>query len=85
MENDLRRTDDVLIGRLVQSVETLTDEVKGLRAHSASATDLAAISLKVDALQTKANIGKGILYGAMAASVTSGAALSQLLGKLFPL
>jgi len=68
--SDLKRADDLLIGGLVQSVETLTTEV-------------ALLKTSVQGLHDRMNVGKGIFYGAIVAAGGSGAVLAQLVGKFF--
>lgn len=67
---DLKRSDDILIGKLVQAVDTLTDEVTTLRREMKGLTD-------------QVNTGKGMFYGALFAAGGLGAGLSQLADKIF--
>lgn len=68
--DDLRRSDDVQIGKLIQSVENLSREVDRLRQ-------------KVEGLEEKANTSKGVFYGALFAAGGMGAGLAQLFDKIF--
>lgn len=69
-DEELRRRDDVQIGMLIQSVNTLTNEVASLR-------------LKVEGLEAKVNTGKGVFYGALFAAGGVGAGIAQLLDRVF--
>lgn len=70
MDNERRRTDDIQIGMLIQSVQTLTEEVNSLRVDVAD-------------LKAKVNTGKGVFWGALFVAGGMGAGLSQLVDRFF--
>lgn len=70
MEDQRRRADDIQIGMLIQSVQTLTEEVNSLRAD-------------VSELKAKVNTGKGVFWGALFVAGGMGAGLSQLVDRFF--
>lgn len=63
-------SNDIELGKLIQSVDTLTAEVTTLRQVVAH-------------LEAKANTGKGMFYGALFAAGGAGAGMSKMLDKLF--
>lgn len=67
--NEDRRQEDIMFGKLIAQVQTLTEEVEALRA-------------KTDTLIGQMNTGKGLFYGALFAAGGVGAGLSQLLDKV---
>lgn len=63
--------DPVQFGRLLNAVETLTDQV-------------ADLDIKVETLNTQITGGKGIVMGLLVAAGGAGAALTKVLEKVFP-
>ena len=67
---ELRRNSDILIGQLVQSVETLGEQI-------------ADIHVRLEKLQTQLSTGKGVLIGLIMAAGVTGAGASALIKKIF--
>lgn len=68
---DHQRANDLEIGKLIQAVDTLTQEVTTLRGQ-------------MEDMSKKVNTGRGLFYGALFAAGSAGAGLSQLLDRITP-
>lgn len=64
------RRNDIELGKLIQSVETLTEQV-------------ATLTTKMEDMTAKVNTGRGMFYGALFAAGGAGAGISWLADKLF--